>query len=121
MDFKLEVAAIPVADVERAKEFYKSPGWREDADFASVFFVASLVTDRLDDPMILTPARWARLPRRSTSSTSSSWRRSRGSSWSPTHRSSPRSRPMIPPRPSDPERKVQQDLDIQESIPENNP
>jgi catechol 2,3-dioxygenase-like lactoylglutathione lyase family enzyme len=33
MEFKLEVAAIPVADVDRAKEFYKSLGWREDADF----------------------------------------------------------------------------------------
>ena len=34
MDFKLEVAVLPVADVDRAKEFYKSLGWREDADFA---------------------------------------------------------------------------------------
>jgi catechol 2,3-dioxygenase-like lactoylglutathione lyase family enzyme len=33
MDYKLEVAVIPVADVDRAKEFYKSLGWREDADF----------------------------------------------------------------------------------------
>ena len=26
---------LPVSDVERAKEFYKGLGWREDADFAA--------------------------------------------------------------------------------------
>jgi catechol 2,3-dioxygenase-like lactoylglutathione lyase family enzyme len=31
---KLEVVVLPVADVERAKEFYESLGWRLDADFA---------------------------------------------------------------------------------------
>jgi catechol 2,3-dioxygenase-like lactoylglutathione lyase family enzyme len=31
---KLEVVVIPVADVERAKEFYGSLGWRLDADFS---------------------------------------------------------------------------------------
>jgi catechol 2,3-dioxygenase-like lactoylglutathione lyase family enzyme len=31
---KLEVVVVPVADVDRAKEFYKALGWREDADFA---------------------------------------------------------------------------------------
>ncbi|MGW7384142.1 VOC family protein [Streptomyces sp. NPDC054794] len=35
MDFKLEVMEIPVADVDRAKEFYKGLGWREDADFTT--------------------------------------------------------------------------------------
>jgi catechol 2,3-dioxygenase-like lactoylglutathione lyase family enzyme len=30
---KLEVVAIPVSDVERAKRFYGSLGWRLDADF----------------------------------------------------------------------------------------
>ncbi len=30
---KLEVAVVPVTDVERAKDFYKSLGWRLDADF----------------------------------------------------------------------------------------
>jgi catechol 2,3-dioxygenase-like lactoylglutathione lyase family enzyme len=35
MDMKLEVVVLPVADVDRAKNFYKSLGWREDADFAS--------------------------------------------------------------------------------------
>lgn len=33
MDMKFEVAVIPVADVDRAKHFYKTLGWREDADF----------------------------------------------------------------------------------------
>jgi catechol 2,3-dioxygenase-like lactoylglutathione lyase family enzyme len=30
---KLEVVVIPVADVDRAKDFYASLGWRLDADF----------------------------------------------------------------------------------------
>jgi catechol 2,3-dioxygenase-like lactoylglutathione lyase family enzyme len=33
-DLKLEVVVIPVADVDRSKEFYASLGWRLDADFA---------------------------------------------------------------------------------------
>jgi catechol 2,3-dioxygenase-like lactoylglutathione lyase family enzyme len=33
VDLKLEVVVIPVADAERAKEFYGSLGWRLDADF----------------------------------------------------------------------------------------
>jgi catechol 2,3-dioxygenase-like lactoylglutathione lyase family enzyme len=33
IDLKLEVVVIPVADVDRAKEFYSSLGWRLDADF----------------------------------------------------------------------------------------
>jgi catechol 2,3-dioxygenase-like lactoylglutathione lyase family enzyme len=33
VDMKLEVAVIPVSDVDRAKEFYKKLGWRLDADF----------------------------------------------------------------------------------------
>ncbi len=32
MDLKLEVVVLPVADVERAKEFYGRLGWRLDAD-----------------------------------------------------------------------------------------
>lgn len=35
MDEKLEVVVIPVADVDRAKEFYLSLGWRLDADRAA--------------------------------------------------------------------------------------
>ena len=33
MDTRLEVAVIPVSDVDRAKEFYQGLGWRLDADF----------------------------------------------------------------------------------------
>jgi catechol 2,3-dioxygenase-like lactoylglutathione lyase family enzyme len=33
VDFKFEVAVIPVSDVDRAKRFYGSLGWRLDADF----------------------------------------------------------------------------------------
>ena len=35
VDFKLEVVVIPVADADRAKEFYTRLGWRLDADFAA--------------------------------------------------------------------------------------
>jgi catechol 2,3-dioxygenase-like lactoylglutathione lyase family enzyme len=35
VDMKLEVVVVPVADVDRAKGFYKALGWREDADFAT--------------------------------------------------------------------------------------
>ena len=34
-DLKLEVVVIPVSDVDRAKEFYTSLGWRPDADFTN--------------------------------------------------------------------------------------
>jgi len=30
---KLEVAVLPVSDVDRAKRFYQDLGWRVDADF----------------------------------------------------------------------------------------
>ena len=33
IDMKLEVVALPVSDVERAKRFYQGLGWRLDADF----------------------------------------------------------------------------------------
>ena len=32
VDFKLEVVVIPVADVDRSKQFYEGLGWRLDAD-----------------------------------------------------------------------------------------
>jgi catechol 2,3-dioxygenase-like lactoylglutathione lyase family enzyme len=35
VDMKLEVVVLPVSDVDRAKRFYLSMGWRLDADFAS--------------------------------------------------------------------------------------
>jgi predicted enzyme related to lactoylglutathione lyase len=33
VDLRFEVVVIPVSDVDRAKEFYGSRGWRLDADF----------------------------------------------------------------------------------------
>ena len=33
VDMKLEVVVVPVSDVDRAKGFYASLGWRLDADF----------------------------------------------------------------------------------------
>jgi catechol 2,3-dioxygenase-like lactoylglutathione lyase family enzyme len=33
VDFKLEVVVVPVSNADRAKQFYASLGWREDADF----------------------------------------------------------------------------------------
>jgi catechol 2,3-dioxygenase-like lactoylglutathione lyase family enzyme len=35
VDVKLEVVVVPVADVDRAKRFYESLGWRLDADFTN--------------------------------------------------------------------------------------
>jgi catechol 2,3-dioxygenase-like lactoylglutathione lyase family enzyme len=35
IDTKLEVVVIPVSDVDRAKRFYESLGWRLDADFTN--------------------------------------------------------------------------------------
>jgi catechol 2,3-dioxygenase-like lactoylglutathione lyase family enzyme len=35
MDMKLEVVVVPVTDVDRAKDFYTSLGWRLDADFVA--------------------------------------------------------------------------------------
>jgi catechol 2,3-dioxygenase-like lactoylglutathione lyase family enzyme len=35
MDMKLEVVVVPVADVDRAKNFYTALGWRLDADIAT--------------------------------------------------------------------------------------
>ena len=35
VDMKLEVVVLPVADVDRAKDFYKALGWREDADLTA--------------------------------------------------------------------------------------
>jgi len=34
VDTKLEVMVLPVADVDRSKDFYTGLGWREDADVA---------------------------------------------------------------------------------------
>ena len=35
MDMKLEIVVVPVTDVDQSKEFYKSLGWRLDADIAT--------------------------------------------------------------------------------------
>jgi catechol 2,3-dioxygenase-like lactoylglutathione lyase family enzyme len=35
VDVRLEVVILPVADVDRAKQFYKGLGWREDTDIAA--------------------------------------------------------------------------------------
>jgi catechol 2,3-dioxygenase-like lactoylglutathione lyase family enzyme len=35
VDLKVEVVVIPVSDVDRAKRFYQSLGWRLDADFSN--------------------------------------------------------------------------------------
>jgi catechol 2,3-dioxygenase-like lactoylglutathione lyase family enzyme len=35
MDMKLEVVVVPVSDVDRAKDFYKRLGFREDIDVGS--------------------------------------------------------------------------------------
>jgi catechol 2,3-dioxygenase-like lactoylglutathione lyase family enzyme len=35
MDLKLEVVVLPVTEVDRAKHFYLSLGWRLDADIAA--------------------------------------------------------------------------------------
>lgn len=35
VDLKLEVIVIPVSDVDRAKRFYESLGWRVDGDFSN--------------------------------------------------------------------------------------
>ena len=35
MDMKLEVVVVPVTDVDRAKDFYTTLGWRLDADLAT--------------------------------------------------------------------------------------
>ena len=35
LDMKLEIAVIPVSDVDRATQFYGNLGWRLDADFAT--------------------------------------------------------------------------------------
>ena len=34
-NLKLEIVVIPVSDIDRAKQFYESLGWRLDADFAT--------------------------------------------------------------------------------------
>jgi catechol 2,3-dioxygenase-like lactoylglutathione lyase family enzyme len=35
VDVKLEVVVVPVSDVDRAKDFYRTLGWRLDADYVA--------------------------------------------------------------------------------------
>jgi catechol 2,3-dioxygenase-like lactoylglutathione lyase family enzyme len=35
VDMKLEVVVVPVADVDKAKDFYQGMGWRLDADVSA--------------------------------------------------------------------------------------
>lgn len=48
IDMRLEVVALPVADVDRAKRFYQSLGWRLDADIVvgDTFRVVQLTPTR---------------------------------------------------------------------------
>jgi hypothetical protein len=49
LDFKLELVVVPVSDADRAKRFYASLGWREDADFviSEDYRVLQEITERL--------------------------------------------------------------------------
>ena len=53
VDMALEVVTLPVSDVDRAKRFYESLGWRLDADlgdgdgFRALQFTLQEVTTRL--------------------------------------------------------------------------
>jgi len=46
IDMMLEVVTLPVSDVDRAKRFYQSLGWRTDADIVvgDAFRVVQLTT-----------------------------------------------------------------------------
>jgi catechol 2,3-dioxygenase-like lactoylglutathione lyase family enzyme len=52
MDMKLEVVVLGVSDVDRAKKFYESLGWRLDADFANGDFHAVQLTPHNSDASI---------------------------------------------------------------------
>jgi catechol 2,3-dioxygenase-like lactoylglutathione lyase family enzyme len=53
MDMKLEVVVLGVSDVDRAKKFYESLGWRLDADFANGDFHAVQLTPHNSDASII--------------------------------------------------------------------
>lgn len=53
MDMKLEVVVLGVSDVDRAKAFYESLGWRLDADFANGDFRAVQLTPHNSDASII--------------------------------------------------------------------
>ena len=49
-EFRLEVVVLPVSDVDRAKEFYGSLGWRLDADVAARRWTSVWFSSRLRAP-----------------------------------------------------------------------
>jgi catechol 2,3-dioxygenase-like lactoylglutathione lyase family enzyme len=53
IDLKLEVVLLPVADVDRAKAFYESLGWRIDADFAKDDFRVVQMTPHHSEASII--------------------------------------------------------------------
>jgi catechol 2,3-dioxygenase-like lactoylglutathione lyase family enzyme len=53
VNFKLEVIIIPVSDVDRAKNFYETLGWRLDADFATGDFRVVQLTPPNSDASII--------------------------------------------------------------------
>jgi catechol 2,3-dioxygenase-like lactoylglutathione lyase family enzyme len=53
LDTKLEVVVIGVTDVDRAKAFYESLGWRLDADFAAGDFRVVQLTPHNSDASII--------------------------------------------------------------------
>jgi catechol 2,3-dioxygenase-like lactoylglutathione lyase family enzyme len=53
MDIKLEVVVLGVSDVDRAKKFYESLGWRLDADFANGDFRAVQLTPHNSDASVI--------------------------------------------------------------------
>src|SRR2546423_15124427 len=53
VDMKLEVVFLGVSDIDRAKTFYESLGWRLDADFANGDFRAIQVTPHGSDASII--------------------------------------------------------------------
>jgi len=53
IDLKLEVVLLPVADVDRAKTFYESLGWRLDADFAKDTFRVVQMTPHHSEASII--------------------------------------------------------------------
>ena len=69
-ELKLEVVIIPVSDVDRAKRFYESLGWRLDADFAFDNGVRVVQVTPPGSPARFSSARTSRRPRLGRSRTS---------------------------------------------------
>jgi catechol 2,3-dioxygenase-like lactoylglutathione lyase family enzyme len=63
MDMKLEVVVIPVSDVDRSKGFYKSLGWRLDADFVAGDGFRVVQLTPLGSPLLGDLRQWGQLGR----------------------------------------------------------